>query len=272
MAYMACHPQKVYGRSTEYGRQRQPEQSPRLQNCLRYHSEFVYLVKCDNCSKWSVFLLVSQLFWTQVRQVLRIIWIKLIVHCGNPYAQKSQDYIRCVHELFFCEMPNHDIRTQGLAFQCLRSCEAKNRDGTTATGFWLVDTLKGGSVKGKKTCTVTGRFFFRKQVSRRCWSMWLPITRFAQRWGRTSWVWLWIPHTTRFCILSLVLLDFWTINRVYCMLAWGVKGCMITLERFLKKTLVFSPMMPSSPREFWGFGGRHDMYFKLTWICINKIG
>lgn len=47
------------------------------------------------------------------------------------------------------------------------------------------------------------------------WSMWLPITRFAQRWGRTSWVWLWIPHTTGFCIRSLVLSDFWILNRVF---------------------------------------------------------
>ena len=62
-----------------------------------------------------------------------------------------------------------------------------------------------------------------------------------------------------YCILSLVLLDFWTINRVYCMLAWGVKGCMITSEKIPEKKTVFSPMIPSSPREFWGFGGMHEM-------------
>ena len=50
-----------------------------------------------------------------------------------------------------------------------------------------------------------------------------------------------------------------------CLLHVGLrcKGMYDYIRKIPEKSLVFSPMMPSSPREFWGFDGMHEMY--LSW-------
>lgn len=168
-----------------------------------------------------------------------------------------------------CEMPNHDIHTQGLAFQCLRSCEAKNRDGTTATGFWLVDTLKGGCVKGKKNCTVTGRVYFAKR-----YPLIDVITNYEIRSKMSANQLSLVVNPTYDRFLYPFACSFWFLNFEPCLLDVGLRceGMYDYIRKIPEKKLVFSPMMPSSPSEFWGFDGRHDMYFKWTWICMNKIG
>lgn len=115
-------------------------------------------------------------------------------------------------------------------------------------------------MKGKKNCTVTGRFFAKR------YPLIDVITNYQIRSKMRANQLSLVVNPTYDRFLYPFAGSFGFLNFEPCLLDVGLrcKGMYDYNGKIPEKHLVFSPMMPTSPREFWGFGGRHDMYFKLT--------